>query len=58
MILRLYRGERCLRTIYNVHKITQGDPGALIVVNKVLHTMATTKWYFEKHYHRFVVTVD
>jgi len=31
MVLKLYRGETCLRTIYNVVKISSEEYGALIV---------------------------
>jgi len=58
MVLKLYRGNTCIRTIYNVHKITQGDLGTLIVVNMVNHELFTTTWKFNKHYHRFIITVD
>ena len=57
-MLKLYRGETCLTTIYNVVKITSEEYGALIVTNKFLHALQTKTYRFNKDYHRFIISVD
>ena len=58
MVLKLYRGETCLRTIYNVVKITSEEYGALIVTNKFIHTLQIQTFKFNKDYRRFIIEVD
>jgi len=58
MVLKLYRGNTCLRTIYNVVKISSECNGVLIVTNKTNHDLQTKEYHFNKDYHRFIISVD
>jgi len=58
MQLKLYRGTTCLRTIYNVHKISSECNGVLIVKNKGNGVFFTNSYKFNKDYHRFIVELD
>jgi len=58
MVLKLYRGETCLRTIYNVVKISSEEYGALIVKQKTNEMFFTNCYKFNKDYHRFIISVD
>jgi len=58
MVLKLYRGETCLRTIYNVIKVTQNELGTLHVKNKQDRVLVTNTWRFNKDYHRYIIDVD
>ena len=56
MVLRLNRGETCIRTICNIHKITQDDHGMLVVVNKVDSELIANTFIYNKDYNRFEMT--
>jgi len=58
MVLKLYSGETWLRTIYNIVKMSQIDPGILIVKNKVEGALITKHYHFNKDYNRFNISVD
>ena len=58
MVLKLYRGITCLRTIYNVHKISGEEYGALTVKQKTNDVFFTNSYKFNKDFHRFIVEVD
>jgi len=58
MVLKLYRGETVLRTLYNVTKISSEVHGVLIVTNKIDHDLHTREYSFNKHFHRFIVELD
>jgi len=58
VVLKLYRGETCIRTIYNVHKISSEEYGALTVKQKSNEVFFTNSYKFNKDYHRFIVELD
>ena len=58
MVLKLYRGETCLRTFYNVLKVSCEEHGVLIVTNKMNRVLYTKEYHFNKDYHRFIISVD
>jgi len=58
MVLKLYRGETNLRTIYNVTKIVSEEHGFLLVTNKHNHELQTRPFQFNKDFHRFIISVD
>jgi len=58
MVLKLYRGETCLRTIYNVIKVQSEEHGVVNVINKGNQGLQTKCYSFNKDFHRFIITVD
>ena len=58
MVLKLYRGETVIRTLYNVTKIYSEEHGTLIVTNKIDRDLHTREYLFNKHFHRFIIEVD
>jgi len=58
MVLKLYRNKACIRTIFNVTKISNEEHGVLIVTNKSNHILNTKEYYHLKDYRRFIITVD
>ena len=58
MVLKLYQGETCVRTIYNVFQVKQIDPGTLIVKNKGDGGIFTIAFKLNKDYYSFIIMVD
>jgi len=58
MVLTLYRGTTCLRTIYHVLKVNQDEQECITVTNKVDRHINFKVYHFKKDYERFVVSVD
>ena len=58
MVLKLYSGETCLRTVYNLHKIYSEEHGGLIVTNKLDGVIQMKTYHFNKDYNRFIVELD
>lgn len=58
MVLKLWRGSTCLRTIYNVVKVNQDEAGIITVTNKVDSHLNFKAYRFPKEYERFEVAVD
>jgi len=58
MVLTLYRGTTCLRTIYNVLKVNQDDISKLIVCNKQDQVIQYKTYHFKTDYERFIISVD
>jgi len=58
MQLKLYRGKSVVRTIYNVHKVSSEEYGALIVTSRFNQELQTKIFKFNQDYHRFIIEVD
>jgi len=58
MVLKLYRGETYLRSVYNVHKISSEEHGVLIVTNKLDGEIQFKEYQFNKHFNRFIIELD
>jgi len=58
MVLMLYRGKTCLRTIYNVVKVNQDEQDCITVTNKVDRHLNFNMYRFKKDYERFQVSED
>jgi len=55
MVLRLYSGSTCLRTIGNVMKVNQDERDRIIVTNRVDRHINFKTYYFNKDYDRFLI---
>jgi len=60
MVLQLWRGTTCLRTIYNVLKVNQDDVSHILVknINTLDHEVTYKTYHFKKDYERFIISVD
>jgi len=58
MVLVLYRGTTCLRTIYNVLKVNQDSISCIIVKNLQDKQINYKTYHFMKDYERFIISVD
>lgn len=58
MVLKMYRGEHCITTVYNVLRVNQDDVSHIVVKNVHAHEIIVKKYYWKKDYDRFELVVD